>query len=116
MQAVHTNSERNTMRTEDRPGPSRAGAFVITDKDKYIVGRVVVAYPKDGAGRLYVSLYDWTGQGGPTHQTANATGYGYDKVASALSDMSFGKIKLTDHPEDWTRCLKSAGYEAIRVL
>jgi hypothetical protein len=44
-------------------------------------GRVIVAYPKDGAGNLYAYV-----QFDGKSATGLATGYGYDKKSSAIND------------------------------
>ena len=75
---------------EERPALNRAGVYVVIDTTTgTIAGKLLIAYPRDGAGRLYVSLWDWTGTGHAV-QDGSVTGFGYDKLASAITGMRFG--------------------------
>ena len=80
------------MTVEERPGPARTGVWVITDltEKNCIVGKIIVAYPRDGAGRLYAALWDWTGPEPRDVQEKSVGGYGYDKNSAAIDDMLFG--------------------------
>ena len=89
----------------------RARAIVILKNGEY-VGKIQVAYPKDGAGTLRAFLWDF----GSEVQMGTAGGYGYDKLSAALQGMTFQGLVLQDHPENWERQLRSAGYEVITVL
>ena len=89
------------------------GAWIIL-KDGEVKGKIIAKYPQNGVGRLRVALWDWE-----TYQDIQegwAGGYGYDKLSAALAGMSFNGIRLTDHPHDWERLLKEAGYKVQRLL
>lgn len=81
------------MNIDKRPGPARTGVYIVIDEitGKYC-GKIIYAYPKDGAGILYASLWDWTDQksGGRDIQNGRATGYGYDKQSAAIDGFKFG--------------------------
>jgi hypothetical protein len=64
----------------DKPGPSRTGVDVLLDSETHEYrGRIVTAYPKDGAGNLYVFV-----QFDGKSNTASCGGYGYDKKSAAI--------------------------------
>ena len=84
-----------TKHIEETPALNRAGAYVIIDerreKDSLpIAGKILVAYPKDGAGILRASLWDFTWVGDHDVQDGAANGCGYDKLSAALHGMHFG--------------------------
>lgn len=79
--------------------------------DKF--GKIKVARPADGAGKLHVFVWDLDGTG---LQYGSATGYGYDKLAYALSGLTFDGIKLTDHPNYWRDILNQHGYQVIQAI
>ena len=68
------------------PGPSRTSVWVLLQDGK-VAGRIITAWPNDGAGRvrMTVSIY-----GGPLKADetffGQAGGYGYDKESAALHD------------------------------
>lgn len=95
---------------------NRCGAHVIMRGSEY-VGKILCRYPKDGMGRMDVFLWDWTqpGEAQPI-QHSYASGCGYDKLAAAMDGMTFGGIVLKDHPTDWRKQLRDAGYTLIGVL
>ena len=95
----------------DRTLWSRCKAIIILKNGEY-VGKILVAYPKDGAGILRAFLFDF----GNTLQMGTAGGYGYDKLSAALRGMTFRGITLEDHPTNWERQLAAAGYDVISVL
>lgn len=70
--------------------------IIITHPKKSGHAEIIVKYPKDGAGRLRVSLRDCFGDV-CEFTSAYAGGYGYDKLTSALSSLSIDGHKLTDH-------------------
>ena len=95
---------------EERPALNRAGVYVIHDmKTGKYAGKILFAYPKDGAGILYVSLWDFTPERGRDVQNGRATGYGYDKQSAALDSMRFG-----NHDQEFTLNCDSTGMESAR--
>ena len=81
------------MATDIEKGPAlnRAGAYVIHDMSTgKFAGKILVAYPKDGAGMLRAALWDFTPEHGRDVQNGHANGYGYDKLGAALDSMRFG--------------------------
>lgn len=91
---------------------SRTRGIVILDKNNVYVGKILVAYPKDGAGTLRAFLWDF----GNDIQMGTAGGYGYDKLSAALRGMTFRGITLQDHPENWEIQLRQAEYNIITVV
>lgn len=81
-------------------------------KDGSYIGKMQVAYPKDGAGTLRVFLWDF----GNNIQMGTAGGYGYDKLSAALRGLKFQGIEFQDHPENWEIQLREAGYQAVTVI
>lgn len=86
----------------------RTTVYVIL-KDGTPAGKVLVAYPERGEGRLRVSLWDFK------HEVQNgfASGYGYDKTGGAIAGMKFRDITLTDN---WKNDLSDAGYGVFQVV
>jgi len=70
--------------------------IIITHPKKSGHAEIIVKYPKDGAGRLRVSLRDCFGDT-CEFSSAYAGGFGYDKLTSALSGLMVDGHKLTDH-------------------
>jgi len=84
-----------TKHIEDTPALNRAGAYVIIDADRKtgdlpIAGKILFAYPRDGAGILRASMWDFTNHERDV-QDGHVSGYGYDKKSAAISGMKFGK-------------------------
>lgn len=81
-------------------------------------GKILVKHSKDGAGPLEVFLWDWSDFKGrvPDIQYGRASGYGYDKLAAALSGLQFSGVTLQDHPKGWKESLKDAGYEYQQLI
>lgn len=84
-----------TKHIEETPALNRAGAYVIVDLHPNdpcnpIAGKILFAYPRDGAGILRVSMWDFTNREREV-QDGHVSGYGYDKKSAAISGMKFGK-------------------------
>jgi|SRR5581483_8666102 len=90
----------------------RAGAIAIVNKEGKLDGMIRIAYPKDGAGKLYVYLWDYEHE----VQSGWASGYGYDKLSAALHGMKFKDIILHDHPDNWKNQIESLGYYVYILL
>lgn len=93
----------------------RAAAYIIINKTTGVWGKVKVAYPAVGAGPLRVWLWS------PSHdlQYGKASGYGYDKLAAAMSGMRYDNLTFGNHCEgagEWRSCLEKNGYEVIQAL
>lgn len=100
----------------DRPALKNARVVAIL-KDGKIVGKILGAFSTQGQGRLYVSLWDWTEDGGhPGVQEGSAKGYGYDKFSAALTGMKFAGVTLQDHPRNWETQLREAGFVVETLL
>jgi hypothetical protein len=112
---------------EKGPAWKRAGAFVVIPPRSTVAefndpghkltlksfGKIKVAYPADGAGRLRVWVWDCIGS---DVQYGTASGGGYDKLSAALSGLTFDGLTLTDHPQNWESQLREAGYTIISAI
>ncbi len=97
-------------RIEDRPALNRAGVYAIHDQSTgKFAGKILFAHPKDGTGKLYVSMWDFTPVAGREVQNGYATGYGYDKQSAALDGMTFGTAN-----QEFTRDCDGTGMETVR--
>lgn len=68
------------------PAVSRIGVYVLMHEGA-IAGRVIVAYPDDGAGVVKLQMGAWAGPWkGLNALRGQAGGYGYDKTSAAFSD------------------------------
>lgn len=64
------------------------------------IARIVLVWPRDGAGRLRACVTDWgkrNAHGEPAQYVAHVTGWGYDKRSAVLSDCTVGGVELGDH-------------------
>ena len=92
---------------------ARAAAYVIFKGARH-VATIHIAYPADGAGRLYVTCRQtgkaaersaavraklgWKGKDAEAYaQHGSAGGWGYDKKTAALSGIVIDGHELTDH-------------------
>lgn len=76
--------------THERQGPSRTTVWALGWQGEY-AGRLLVAWPRDGAGRVYAGIQAWAGplgchegDGRDTPIEGWAGGYGYDKLSGAV--------------------------------
>jgi hypothetical protein len=103
-------------RVEEMAATKCAGVKVILKEGK-IIGKIIIAYPKDGAGVVHVNFWDWSDKNHtPEVQYGRASGYGYDKVSAAIAGMKFAGKKLTDHPYNYEWCLRDLGFEVYTLL
>lgn len=96
------------------------GAYAIF-KGAWPVGRVVLKYPKDGAGRLYAYVQVW----GAPMVRGWASGYGYDKATAAVASAAIHLDETHTDPDtmwktigEW-RSMRGAGEswdEQLRAL
>lgn len=66
------------------------------------IAQVIIVHPPSGHGErpLHVGVVDFLNKdadGSPARFINSANGYGYDKLAAAMSGMSVGGITLGDH-------------------
>ena len=101
---------------QDRPGCERFRVVVICEGEERgkIVGKIIAAYPRDGAGTLYVDLFDWTGSHAVVWH-GRAGGYGNDKLGRALQGCKFGPDGA-ELGENWEGKLRAAGYYEMTLL
>lgn len=108
---------------------ARVSAYVILRNGEY-AGRVIVSYPADGAGRLYV--IGWLpGQPGAAEKWTRhhrwASGGGYDKASAAMSGAKVWNMRgpsgavaswatLQDNGRDWRHQLEDMGYEVVQAV
>jgi hypothetical protein len=71
------------------------GAYAIFAGDKY-AARIVLKYPRDGAGRLYCYVHIF----GSAMVRGSASGGGYDKATAAFED-AIGKLVDTSWPDSF---------------
>lgn len=111
---------------------ARLDAYAVMSGAAY-VGRIVFAYPSDGAGRLWCYAQAW----GATMVRGYAGGYGYDKRSAAaqaavakllpgtgdrpdtIEHVGRWRAALADQPasgEGWQRRLEDAGYTVLSLL
>jgi len=104
-------------KTEASPAWDRCSAYVITAEKTRgeIVGKILVAHPRDGMGPLHVFVWDWTDPENPREiQYGAARGCGYDKLSAALSGLWFGKQEFREN--DWKAGLHDQGYSYFQAL
>ena len=106
---------------------SRIGAYAILHKGEYVAA-ITIAYPRDGASRLYAYVH-WIGT---EMQCGHANGYGYDKRTAAVScaarkwmdqkadaqsadSDAFWTALIPDNGKDWADCLRNAGFTVCGV-
>lgn len=107
----------NVFFVNESSAAQRLEAYIFLDENKDLAGMLHVLHPKDGSGRLRVTLYDWTDKGSQNSPSSSmASGWGYDKLAKAMSNLSFAGVQLQDHPNDWRKTLNSLGYKIIQAL
>lgn len=87
--------------------------IIITHPKKSGHAEIIVKYPKDGAGRLRVSIRDCFGDT-CVFSNSYAGGYGYDKIVASLSNLTIDGHKLTDHcgEDDTSKRLLKAWHKA----
>ena len=67
-------------------GPSRTSVWVMLQDGK-VAGRIITAWPNDGAGRVKVAVMAWDGVlKDYDAMLGQAGGYGYDKESAAVHD------------------------------
>ena len=67
-------------------GPSRTSVWVMIQNGK-VAGRIITAWPNDGAGRVKVAVMAWAGVLKDYNaMLGQAGGYGYDKESAAIQD------------------------------
>lgn len=106
----------------DHPCVKRVSCWILL-KDGAMTGRIIVAYPNDGAGTVRAMVGAWSGplaEFDAMH--GQAGGYGYDKTSAAVCD-ALTRAKVPDVPafdgrgrnamEDYFR---SIGYQIESVM
>ena len=89
-------------------GPSRASVWVMLQNGK-VAGRIITAWPNDGAGRVKVSVMAWDGVLKDYNaMLGQAGGYGYDKESAAIQD-AFDR-----HGFKTGRDISGRGMDAVR--
>ena len=67
-------------------GPSRTSVWVMLQNGK-VAGRIITAWPNDGAGRVKVAVMAWEGVLKDYNaMLGQAVGNGYDKESAAVQD------------------------------
>jgi hypothetical protein len=98
-----------------------AAYAVINPADPEKWGRIVISYPRDGAGRMYAIA--WLPNGTETaHHCGHASGFGYDKKTAAMGGAEFLNLKtgqtdrLQDQGYSFEQQLRAAGYIVIQTV
>lgn len=99
----------------DSSSPAKRIRAVAIVKDGQMVGKILVLYPSDGAGKLKVNLYDWTGNHSEVYY-GWVSGCGYDKLSAALEGLSFGDNVFKYKGWDYAHQLREWGYEVFTLL
>ena len=103
------------------PGPARTSVWVMLQDGK-VAGRIITAWPNDGAGRVKVAVMAWGGVLKDYNaMLGQAGGYGYDKESAAFEDALGRHGLVADNlsgrgmgaVRDW---LASEGYDLVQVL
>lgn len=102
---------------------SNVSACVVIDPtNPERTGRVVISYPRDGAGRLYVIAWlPGTLDEGSIRHCGWASGGGYDKATAAMGGAEFvapngERGKLVDQGFDWASQLRTAGFIVVTAV
>ena len=103
-------------------GPPRASVWVMLQDGK-VAGRIITAWPNDGAGRVKVAVMAWEGVLKDYNaMLGQAGGYGYDKESSAIQD-AFDRHGFTTGQDLSGRGMSTVGeyfaglgYQLERVL
>lgn len=95
---------------------SNVKAYVVMDKDRRLVAKIILKYPRDGAGRLNAQVESWDREHNYTNQRGYADGYGYNKANAALDGMTLDGKLYEFGGLDWQRVLEEDGYTVIEVV
>jgi hypothetical protein len=104
-------------------GPKRTSAYLIFDtyRGKHVegdlepCGKIIAAYPKDGAGKVVATVWDWTSTQPKTHKLA-VSGYGFNKLAAIMGEVeTFGRCQKINEGS-WEHSLREAGYTLFSVI
>ena len=105
-------------RMEDRT--TKVRALVVIDPDNTSrAGRIVISYPKDGAGRVNVIAWLPSSTSELYRHHGSASGGGYDKATAAMGGariwdkVAKREFKLVDQGHDFRAQIEAAGYLCI---
>ena len=105
------------------PCVARVRVWALLDESREMAGRIIWAYPNDGAGIVKCQVNAWTGLfGTKAAMRGNAGGFGYDKTSAAFADaLHRAGIKtekdLSGRGDSAVReYLESRGYMVIEAL
>jgi hypothetical protein len=108
-----------------RKHTARTGAYAIL-QDGTHVASITIAYPKEGASRLYAYVH-WIGT---RMVRGSATGYGYDKRSAAMASAAramtpaaeyadipdaFRLALVAGNAHGWAHMLREAGFTVLCV-
>lgn len=82
------------------PGPARTSVYSVQNLAKDVVGKIIIAWPKDGAGRVYASVSIPQAQ---CWLNGYADGYGYDKCSAAIANALLNG-HITAEPPTFSGC------------
>ena len=106
------------------PCVARVKAWALLDETGEMAGRIIWAYPNDGAGIVKCMIAAWRGElsKSETRMLGNAGGFGYDKASAAFADaLHRAGIKtekdISGRGDSAVRdYLESLGYTVIEAL
>jgi len=104
------------------PAVSRVAAYALLE-DGQVVGRVIVAFPNDGAGIVRASVSAFSGTlAAYDRMNGSAGGYGYDKRTTAVWD-ALNRAGVPNLPDFGGRgegtlieAFKGLGYQLESIL
>lgn len=113
---------KTNLYANDLPGPRRTEAYLIFDKemsergDFGLCGKIVVAFPKDGNGKVVMTFNDWTNPTKCTTHKLQTSGYGYDKLAALMAEVgSFGRCQKISEG-NWKASIENSGYAIFQAV
>jgi hypothetical protein len=122
MQVFRGNIMKPSFDIYNHPAVKRVSVYALMLEGD-LVGRVIVAYPNDGAGIVRASVAAWKGSlAGFDRMNGSAGGYGYDKRTTAVHDALYrakvpGLVAFDGRGETCMEdAFKGMGYQLVSVL
>lgn len=94
---------------------SNVKAYIVLKGDR-LVAKIILKYPRDGAGRLNAQAETWDEDRKHTNLRGHADGYGYNKANTALSGLVLDGKEYSFGGKDWQHVLEADGYRVIQAV